>query len=526
MPRIVDSLQSIVLAGLLGACPLAGRAASASTPASNAADAPGACRGGARTSPIGTNLAAVRDWSTERPFADLFKQSRAWISNTEEKWDDGQVLDVDARGWVRSLKPGQRARSLVAWGAPIQAGDYVVTWSGVGNLDFWPQRSTLLQNGRAIVHAAPEQGGLAVTITETDPANPVRDIHVWPRALEGQRWNPTFLAGLKGYAVLRFMDWMETNESTTRSWAERPRVEDARWSVRGVPIEVMIDLANTVGADPWLTIPHTWTNEANSAAATFVRAHLRRDLSVWVEHSNEVWNGMFPQASHAQLRGQTLRLAREPFEAQLRYHAHRSVEIFSRWEERFTERPHRLVRVLGSMAASPWASELILSTADAAAHADVLAIAPYFGSPFGEPPRANQIRSLDQDAIFSRLLRNLEEVLAVVREQKVIATRHNLRLVAYEGGQHLVGVGPAQDDEALTQLFETTNRNPRMASVYARYLAGWRDAGGELFVHYLDVSSCSKFGCWGARESLGQGRSQAPKWNALLAYAEANPCWW
>ncbi|MGB5683566.1 MAG: hypothetical protein WBM47_17095, partial [Polyangiales bacterium] len=66
-----------------------------------------------RTSAIGSNLAGVVDYSTDMPFVDLFKSSRPWISGSDEKWDDGRPLDLDEYGWVRSLKPGQVARTLM-----------------------------------------------------------------------------------------------------------------------------------------------------------------------------------------------------------------------------------------------------------------------------------------------------------------------------------------------------------------------------------------------------------------------------
>ena len=43
---------------------------------------------------------------------------------------------------------------------------------------------------------------------------------------------------------------------TQRTWSDRPRLEDSTWTVRGVPIEVQVDLANEIGADPWINVPH------------------------------------------------------------------------------------------------------------------------------------------------------------------------------------------------------------------------------------------------------------------------------
>ena len=42
--------------------------------------------------------------------------------------------------------------------------------------------------------------------------------------------------------TIRFMDWMDTNGSKPKRWADRPRLEDANWATKGVPVEVMVDL--------------------------------------------------------------------------------------------------------------------------------------------------------------------------------------------------------------------------------------------------------------------------------------------
>ena len=69
------------------------------------------------------------------------------------------------------------------------------------------------------------------------------------------------------------------------------------------------------------------------------------DLRVYVEYSNEVWNGGYAAAWYAQAQGLALGLSQNAFEAQIRFHARRSREIFGIWEQVFPKA--RLVRVLG-----------------------------------------------------------------------------------------------------------------------------------------------------------------------------------
>jgi hypothetical protein len=230
---------------------------------------------------------------------------------------------------------------------------------------------------------------------------------------------------------------------------------------------------------------------------------------------------MFPQARFAAESGQAAGLSPNAFEAQLRWYSRRSVEMFRIFESVFGGK-ERLVRVLASQAANPGSSEIILSFQDAAHHADALAIAPYFGAEYGTAESPTPLSGLSVDALMKDLEgAAVDRASGFMTSQSEIARRYGLRLIAYEGGQHLVGTLGRENDEALNRLFDAANRDPRMKSVYARYLGAWNAAGGDLFVHFTSFGGFSKWGRWGALEHVGQRRSEAPKFDALLDYAEA-----
>jgi hypothetical protein len=91
--------------------------------------------------------------------------------------------------------------------------------------------------------------------------------------------------------------------------------------------------------------------------------------------------------------------------------------------------------------------------------------------------------------------------------------------VAYEGGQHLVGVYGAENNERLTARLQAANRHPRMGQIYARYLAAWQRAGGDLFCHFSSVSRWSKWGSWGLLEYSDDRLADAPKFLATTRWA-------
>ncbi|NDC37974.1 MAG: hypothetical protein EBZ48_07970, partial [Proteobacteria bacterium] len=168
---------------------------------------------------------------------------------------------------------------------------------------------------------------------------------------------------------------------------------------------------------------------------------------------------------------------------------------------------------------------------------NAVAIAPYFGDYVGQPENFSQVRGWTHsgDGGLAQLFTELSSggglsggpgggALALsfgwIEEHKTITNQFNLALLAYEGGQHITGIGVVGDDAAITALFTGANRDPRMATLYANYLQGWNTRNTGLFMHFSDISSYSKFGSWGALETIGQISS--PKYDALRAYAEGS----
>jgi hypothetical protein len=273
-------------------------------------------------------------------------------------------------------------------------------------------------------------------------------------------------------------------------------------------------------------MPHLADDDYVEQFATYVRDHLRPGLRAYVEYSNEVWNGMFGQAEHAKKMGRAAGLSKDDFEAQLRYYSRRSVQIFKIWEKVFGG-TQRLVRVMGAQSGNDWTSLAVLEFEKASKSTDALAIAPYFDVANGSPAEADHVRSLSLDALMDELKnKSVPSAIDEIEKQSKVAKRFGLKLIAYEAGQHLVGVGPQVDDAKINELFDAANRDPRMKDVYAAYLAGWKRAGGGLLMHFVNCSKPSKWGRWGALEGLLQPRAVAPKFAAIQEFIANNQRWW
>ena len=285
---------------------------------------------------IGINLAGIADWNTELPFVDVFRMARPWISQRRgARWGGGPPLELDPYGWVKRLEPDCWAETLMCTidGGHYPSGVYTVLYEGEGQLDFRnAARPLSAEPGRIRIAVDAKKGAIFLRLLKTNPARPVRKIRVilpgYEKTYQCCPWNPPFLKRWAGMACLRFMDWMKTNGSEIRRWSDRPVPEDATFSRRGVPVEWMVDLCNRIGAAPWFCMPHQADDDFVRRFAEVVKARLDPELPVYVEYSNEVWNGIFPQHRYAAEQGQRLGFGDKPWEAAWRFTAYRSVQIF------------------------------------------------------------------------------------------------------------------------------------------------------------------------------------------------------
>jgi hypothetical protein len=192
--------------------------------------------------------------------------------------------------------------------------------------------------------------------------------------------------------------------------------------------------------------------------------------------------------------------------------------MFTIWETVFGE-TDRLVRVLAAQAANSWTGEQVMDFENAYEHADSLAIAPYFGGFLGDPSTADTISTQSVDDVLTALQNHITvDVSEWITLNKQAADQRGLDLIAYEGGQHLVGYFGAENNEALTNLFSATNRAPQLYDIYSEYLNQWHNLGGGLFVNFTYVDGFSQWGSWGVLEYQDQSLETAPKYRALIDY--------
>jgi len=497
-----------------------------------------------RSTTIGTNLNGISDWSTQWSFVDVFKTSREWIPQREgAPWGQGGTVNLTPDGWVAALEPGQFVETVMMIASShYPAGQYTLLYEGEGKITFGFDNAKIVSEtpGRMLVDVKPNESGVFLQIRETNPQNPIRNIRFimpgFEQTYQKQPFHPLFLQRLAQFKTIRFMDWMATNHSEVVNWADRSTPNSVRQAGgKGVALEHMIQLANTLKVDPWFTIPAKASDDYVRQFATMVRDRLDPSLKVHIEYSNEVWNGIFSQHRYAIEQGRARKLEEGDFGAALRFYSERSVEIFNIFSTVFGRTANkRLVRVLAGQAANPWTAEQILGWKDAYKSADAYAIAPYFDgadldnngeSDLNDAKRADAILNMSVEQVVDSLMTGITtEVKPMLDANHKVAQQFGLPLYAYEGGSHLTAHQFPEDKvEPITQLFAKANRHPRMREVYRAYLNQWKQSGGKVFNQFVDVASPSKWGFWGAMEYQNQDLNQAPKYQGLIDFIEANP---
>jgi hypothetical protein len=557
---------------------------------------------------VGYNLDLPGDWTGLPPFIDLMKNARVWSGAcpaSEHDCDGTSHLDLDEHGWVRSLRFKDHPEKSYAYvetvvltrkGQPGFAGDLVIDYQGTGQIEL--QGGQITNNDpihrRIFFRASP--GSVFLRLTASDPhgtGDYLRNIRVYRADQEqalrrGERFNPEMLAYLAPFGSLRFMDWMESNQYGLCSggpkqgedcyaekndcgsgrcvmagvWSERPRADQVSLLSRsqfldparpglgvrvgGYPVETMVDLANTVGADPHFNMPAAYEDDYVRRFAGYVKDHLAHKLRATVEYSNETWNWGFPQANYANAKGRAL--WPQEGSAWVQYAGSRMQHLCRLWKEVFGDEKGR-VRCLMSPQTG-WlemARAMLECPAWAAQHpdlgpcyqgADAVAISGYFSGCLQQPQNEPKLRawlkrgkSFALDQVFHQLEQggllqckdegvktSLSDTIKLYGVYERLAEARGLELYVYESGTHFDYEGK---DPQVERLLLDATRDERMAQLYRRNLEAFKEAGGTIINAWGWIGQND---LWANADQIND-RSH-PKYRALRDFALNQPCWW
>jgi len=491
---------------------------------------------------FGMNLSEFSDYGAEYPTVDIIKSSREWFSHNagwveggKNLWDTESAdrFAVGPGGWPTSdiplAIPGTEDRQVLStvWANPKALGTavYSATWSGDADVVFdMGARVESTKPGEVRFRIDPAAEVLRLTVVRNSARNPLRELKVRPLSSAGTvpaaAWNPAWIEKLKPFKTLRFMDWGRTNWSPLVRWEERSLPGNRTWTgPAGAPYEAMIDLANTLGKDIWVCIPHEADAEYVRQMARLFRDSLKPGLKLYVEFSNETWNWMFSQTHSLRDRG-----------SQQTEWPERTVPFIQTaldiWSEEWKTRRTDLVRVVAVQTGWLDVAQRVARTMRSGSF-DALAGTFYIG--FSEQSHKT-LASLGERATAADVLK-----LAAADRDRVewpriqalsaLAQSLGVSLVFYEGGQHLTPE-PFGSEQPYNPALEAAQTDPGMYRLYRDWFAllktlpQSRTPGGLLAMHFsLAAPLSGRYGSWGALTDISiqtPYMRTAPKYQALL----------
>ncbi len=507
---------------------------------------------------VGINSYATLDWARNRPFADMMKTARELMLIGAPS----TPAPIDARGW-----PTTDAQTLVVNGLERIDGTYAFSCAGrvtldvpmatVSDLQYNPVTNRTTASVRV---SDPAMHSMVMRLTGTTGG--VQDIRLMrptqPGATtsypEGQVFTDAFLDLVGRFELIRTMDWLATNSSFQISWSDRVlpsyasfnRHDDRYgWQGRGAAWEYVIMLANEAGKDVWINVPDLATDDYVRRLAQLFRdgstidgvtyPPLDPELDLYVEYSNELWNGFvdFEQAE----RNREAAIAEVAYgNSPLDFDGETSASIWQwrRVAKRGVEISNILRGVFGSTQMMrrikpilAWQQDDGQGTGSAAL--DFVdryygAVHPGNATPYPVPwlfyggggsayygPERDRT-DLTLSSVWSSATMDIDAWRAVLLRDAQLTLAYGLKRIAYEGG-------PSLEGDASADVKRAAWADPRMTTLFIAQHDAWSEMNGDLLAYFADADSSR---AWGFVEEVVTPLVITPKLAAIDTLTSAN----
>lgn len=361
--------------------------------------------------------------------------------------------------------PREYKINIKPWGGrKLKTGEYRVTDPGSNNPD--SSFSVVMFDEKNIV----------LKFTEK-PSSKLSIRHIGEQGV----FASTFADRARKAGCVRFMDPHRINSpeyDSSNPWVRK--VEGARNTFEHSLItpKFIGEMAAFFKFSPWVCIHHHAIHEDIIAFATELKEGLGPDfgLPVIVEHSNEVWNGAFPQH----------RYAKEHSQGYKGYQADETDYI----GEIFKGILPNVVVALGVQFDSPSLRNYIRNSERDLSYIDAVAIAPYFGGPPARRISPDEIEVMTNQEIIDFAEEDFEERVKVKMTQWLEEIGEQVGdwdVLGYEGGSHLAVANKRRDVAAQAKLNEAS-QSAAMGLLYRKYLDWWASVNPKTFNIYTDVS--------------------------------------
>lgn len=297
--------------------------------------------------------------------------------------------------------------------------------------------------GRVTLRVAnPTNAGILMTIERNNPQNPLHNIRlVHISRVTSYRTNPfrrnlsiscvhfPYCASCNGLKPMIIPQHHGMNEDPPLF------IRRHRMLIRAVyEWEYMFQLCNVTRKDGWICLPHNADSAYIASLAALARRELDTTLRLYLEYSNEVWNGIFPQRNWVERNTHILNSPQK-----YAYCFERTFRIFMR---EWTGHGQRIIRVAATQLDNPWLIRQMLTYVP---NGTIDAISP--GGYLHLTNAAYQVlaqkgAAATADDVFadSRTYMNTPMTggKARMREHAQTAAQYNVKLVLYEAGNILL----------------------------------------------------------------------------------------
>ncbi|MCL2661545.1 MAG: hypothetical protein FWD64_13645 [Acidobacteriaceae bacterium] len=472
--------------------------------------------------PLGVNIEGVYDWQRSFMFVDAMKSARAFGS-PDTPWDESAAVGPD--GWPTGdfgcVILTVNTPDLSQQDFPSIAGTYHL--SAVGKADISPTGASQVTVSNlnydpttnittADVIVGPDATNIYLKFTDTDEGlKDIKLIRPGYAADTAQEFTDAFLASLQDFQTLRFMDFTRTNDNPIVEWSDRTLPTAPLQSAdTGVAWEYAIDLANATGKDMWINIPSQANDDYVTQLATLLKNTLNPGISVYLEYSNEVWNGGFQQAGWNYDAAQadvaadpsvlnydhcdnTWDYAWRRIVVQLEHDVSLFADVYGQAAINDTIRP-----VLASQIGFPYVLRDQLNFMEHFYGAPSDTIYAIAGAPYLNLGSASNDPSLTVDQVITALQNNLPALVQAAEQYTALAAYYGLKHLTYEGGLDIEG---DTGGNYLTAKLPA-NYDPRMGEIINEYLTDMYAAGIEQVMYYNEAGAYGTWGAWGLTENI------------------------
>lgn len=278
------------------------------SPSPEAPSPPAPPPSGASTLAVGYGV-RVDDWSPT-PFVDIVKQSRG--AGAPGEFDENPSIPRDAGGWPTAASQwvitsaadrGCEYATGTFKGRYTDSGSTVMTWPAAGNCSV----SNVQRSGNDVTFDVVVTGAPMLILAFSGGISDLRIVHPG-YTLDGHPLLRTealdYYKKAYGLRMLDFMGQNSTQAQGEASWATRQPA--GKWHGRKsweACRDFYLAVANASGSNCralWVCLPYRWGNDGtstdfNAVAAWFATWFPVSGHALWVEFSNELWNGIYAQ---------------------------------------------------------------------------------------------------------------------------------------------------------------------------------------------------------------------------------------